>query len=146
MDGALARVAALSSSRHRTAHSLPLRILHTACVYPLYCIGSIPVHHLHRNLVFLASPESRRHRICAYHLQCIGSIHLHINLHRLWYSSEGKTDYYARRKLVAQSKNKYNTPKYRLVVRFSNKDVIAQVAYAKLEVRIFWRCVWYSFY
>lgn len=46
---------------------------------------------------------------------------------------EGKTDYYARRKLVAQSKNKYNTPKYRLVVRFSNKDVIAQVAYAKLE-------------
>lgn len=46
---------------------------------------------------------------------------------------EGKTDYYARRKLVAQNKNKYNTPKYRLVVRFSNKDVIAQVAYAKIE-------------
>jgi len=46
---------------------------------------------------------------------------------------EGKTDYYARRKLVAQSKNKYNTPKYRLVVRFSNKNVIAQVAYATIE-------------
>jgi large subunit ribosomal protein L5e len=48
-------------------------------------------------------------------------------------STEGKTDYYARRKLVAQAKNKYNTPKYRLVVRFSNKNVIAQVAYAKIE-------------
>lgn len=46
---------------------------------------------------------------------------------------EGKTDYYARKRLVAQSKNKYNTPKYRLVVRFTNKDVIAQVAYAKIE-------------
>jgi len=46
---------------------------------------------------------------------------------------QGKTDYYARRRLVVQSKNKYNTPKYRLVVRLSNKDVIAQIAYARIE-------------
>jgi large subunit ribosomal protein L5e len=46
---------------------------------------------------------------------------------------EGKTDYRARRKLTIQAKNKYNTPKYRLVVRFTNKDVIAQVTYAKLK-------------
>jgi large subunit ribosomal protein L5e len=46
---------------------------------------------------------------------------------------EGKTDYYARRKLVRQDKNKYNTPKYRLCVRFTNKDVICQVAYATIE-------------
>ncbi|KAF7493711.1 60S ribosomal protein L5 [Sarcoptes scabiei] len=46
---------------------------------------------------------------------------------------EGKTDYYARRRLVVQDKNKYNTPKYRLIVRFSNKDIICQVAYAKIE-------------
>jgi len=46
---------------------------------------------------------------------------------------EGKTDYFARRKLVAQDKNKYNSPKYRLVVRFTNKDVICQVVYARLE-------------
>ena len=26
---------------------------------------------------------------------------------------EGKTDYFARKKLVVQDKNKYNTPKYR---------------------------------
>jgi len=46
---------------------------------------------------------------------------------------EGKTDYYARKRLVTQDKNKYNTPKYRLVVRFTNKDVIAQIAYSTIE-------------
>jgi len=46
---------------------------------------------------------------------------------------EGKTDYYARKRLVVQAKNKYNTPKYRLIVRLSNKDVTAQVAYARIE-------------
>merc|ERR1711860_430493 len=30
-------------------------------------------------------------------------------------------------------KNKYNTPKYRLIVRISNTDVCCQVAYARLE-------------
>jgi len=46
---------------------------------------------------------------------------------------EGKTDYYARKRLVAQDKTKYNSPKYRLVVRFTNKDVIAQIIYATLK-------------
>ena len=46
---------------------------------------------------------------------------------------EGKTDYYARKKLVIQAKNKYNSPKYRLVVRFTNKDVICQIVYAKIQ-------------
>jgi len=46
---------------------------------------------------------------------------------------EGKTDYYARKRLVVQAKNKYNTPKYRLVVRITNRDVIAQIAYARIE-------------
>ncbi|KAJ3117655.1 Cyclin-dependent kinase 20 [Phlyctochytrium bullatum] len=45
---------------------------------------------------------------------------------------EGKTDYYARKRLVVQAKNKYNTPKYRLVVRITNTDVIAQIVYAKI--------------
>ncbi|CCH63040.1 hypothetical protein TBLA_0J00400 [Henningerozyma blattae CBS 6284] len=40
---------------------------------------------------------------------------------------EGKTDYYQRKRLVAQHKAKYNTPKYRLVVRFTNKDIICQI-------------------
>ncbi len=31
---------------------------------------------------------------------------------------EGKTDYRARKRLITQDKNKYNSPKYRLVVRF----------------------------
>lgn len=43
---------------------------------------------------------------------------------------EGKTDYRARRMLVVQDKRKYNTPKYRLVVRFTNRDIIAQVVAA----------------
>lgn len=46
---------------------------------------------------------------------------------------EGKTDYYARKRLTTQDKNKYNTPKYRLIVRFTNKDIVCQIAYAKIE-------------
>jgi len=46
---------------------------------------------------------------------------------------EGKTDYQARRFLVVQDKDKYNTPKYRMIVRFTNKDIICQIAYAKIE-------------
>ncbi|OCL01189.1 60S ribosomal protein uL18 [Cenococcum geophilum 1.58] len=39
----------------------------------------------------------------------------------------GKTDYYARKRLITQAKNKYNAPKYRLVVRFTNRDIITQI-------------------
>jgi len=46
---------------------------------------------------------------------------------------EGKTDYYARKRLATQAKNKYNTPKYRLIVRFTNKDIVCQIAYARIE-------------
>jgi len=46
---------------------------------------------------------------------------------------EGKTDYYARKRLTIQDKNKYNTPKYRLIVRLSNKDITCQVAYSRIE-------------
>jgi large subunit ribosomal protein L5e len=43
-----------------------------------------------------------------------------------------KTDYKARRHLVAQDKNKYNSPRYRLVVRLTNRDCICQITFAKL--------------
>jgi len=46
---------------------------------------------------------------------------------------QGKTDYYARKRLTVQDKNKYNTPKYRLIVRFTNKDIICQIAYSRIE-------------
>jgi large subunit ribosomal protein L5e len=46
---------------------------------------------------------------------------------------EGKTDYYARKRLVVQDKNKYNSPKYRFVVRLTNKQVLCQVIYSKIE-------------
>ncbi|KAL3333994.1 hypothetical protein AABB24_030655 [Solanum stoloniferum] len=45
---------------------------------------------------------------------------------------EGKTDYRARNRLINQDKNKYNTPKYRFVVRFTNKDIIAQIVSASI--------------
>jgi len=45
---------------------------------------------------------------------------------------QGKTDYKQRRNMVKQAKNKYNSPKYRLVVRFTNRRVIVQVAYATI--------------
>lgn len=46
---------------------------------------------------------------------------------------EGKTDYYARERLVRQDKNKYNSPKYRFVVRFTNRDCVCQVVYSKIS-------------
>jgi len=46
---------------------------------------------------------------------------------------EGKTDFRARRKMVRQDKNKFNTRKYRLIVRFTNSKVICQVAYATIR-------------
>merc|ERR1711977_580499 len=46
---------------------------------------------------------------------------------------EGKTDYYARKRLVCQDKNKFATPKYRFVVRFTNKDIICQVISSKIK-------------
>ncbi|XAR64557.1 hypothetical protein NMG60_11008286 [Bertholletia excelsa] len=45
---------------------------------------------------------------------------------------EGKTDYRARISLINQDKNKYNTPKYRFVVRFTNKDIVAQITSASI--------------
>jgi len=46
---------------------------------------------------------------------------------------EGKTDYYARKRLIMQDKNKYNTNKYRLVARITCSRVICQVIYATIQ-------------
>lgn len=46
---------------------------------------------------------------------------------------EGKTDYQARRNLIRQEKSKYNTAKYRFVVRFTNQRVICQIVYATIQ-------------
>jgi large subunit ribosomal protein L5e len=45
---------------------------------------------------------------------------------------EGKTDYRARKRLVTQAKDKFNTPKYRMVVRISNRYCYTQIAWATL--------------
>ena len=45
---------------------------------------------------------------------------------------EGKTDYRARKRLITQDRNKYATPKYRLVVRFTNRHCICQIVYSEI--------------
>ena len=35
--------------------------------------------------------------------------------------------------MVIQDKNKYNTPKYRMIVRITNRNPICQIAYARIE-------------
>ncbi|MCJ1442452.1 MAG: 60S ribosomal protein L5 [Stictis urceolatum] len=45
---------------------------------------------------------------------------------------QGKTDYYARKRLISQSKNKYNAPKYRLVVRFTKRDIVCQIVSSEI--------------
>eukprot|EP00178_Gracilaria_changii_P021269 TRINITY_DN63280_c0_g1_i1.p2 TRINITY_DN63280_c0_g1~~TRINITY_DN63280_c0_g1_i1.p2 ORF type:complete len:330 (-),score=66.35 TRINITY_DN63280_c0_g1_i1:30-965(-) len=45
---------------------------------------------------------------------------------------ECKTDYQQRQRLIIQDKNKYATPKYRLVVRVTNREIICQVFSADL--------------
>lgn len=47
--------------------------------------------------------------------------------------TEGKTDYYARQRLIYQDKRKYGTPKYRFVVRFTNRDIICQIVAADMK-------------
>eukprot|EP00467_Chlorarachnion_reptans_P019700 CAMPEP_0114513762 /NCGR_PEP_ID=MMETSP0109-20121206/15769_1 /TAXON_ID=29199 /ORGANISM="Chlorarachnion reptans, Strain CCCM449" /LENGTH=351 /DNA_ID=CAMNT_0001693709 /DNA_START=41 /DNA_END=1096 /DNA_ORIENTATION=+ len=46
---------------------------------------------------------------------------------------ECKTDYYARQRLILQDKNKYNTNKYRFVVRFTNTDIVCQIFSSDLD-------------
>lgn len=46
---------------------------------------------------------------------------------------EGKTDYYQRKRLTTQRKNKYNTPKWRFVVRRTNQRFICQVVCSTLS-------------
>jgi large subunit ribosomal protein L5e len=45
----------------------------------------------------------------------------------------GVTDYRQRLKLITQDKSKYQSPKYRLVVRFSNRYVTCQIVYAEIS-------------
>lgn len=44
----------------------------------------------------------------------------------------GRTDYRQRHKLITQDKNKYQSPKYRLCVRFTNRYVLCQIIYAEI--------------
>ena len=45
----------------------------------------------------------------------------------------GKTDYYQRKRLILQRKNKYNTAKWRFVVRRTNQKIICQVVWSTID-------------
>jgi large subunit ribosomal protein L5e len=45
----------------------------------------------------------------------------------------GQTDYRARKRLITQDKTKFNTPKYRMIVRISNRYVLTQIAYSTIK-------------
>ena len=45
----------------------------------------------------------------------------------------GKTDYYQRKRLILQRKNKYNTAKWRFVVRRKNQKIICQVVWSTID-------------
>lgn len=74
--------------------------------------------------VFLLSRFAGRHSS-----QLISCLPLQVKYKR---RRQGKTDYRARLRLTTQDKNKYNTPKYRMTVRFSNKDITCQIQYATI--------------
>ncbi|GFY99461.1 ribosomal protein L5 [Actinidia rufa] len=81
-------------------------------------IGSVCLHSQNLEKVFVKSQKSR-----AYFKR------FQVKYKR---RREGKTDYRARIRLINQDKNKYNTPKYRFVVRFTNKDIVAQIVSASI--------------
>jgi len=56
---------------------------------------------------------------------------------------EGKTDYRARQALISQDKTKFNAPKYRMVIRVTNADIIAQIVSSKI-IGDFVHCAAYS--
>ena len=45
----------------------------------------------------------------------------------------GKTDYYQRKRLILQRKNKYQAAKWRFVVRRTNQKIICQVVFSAIE-------------
>lgn len=50
---------------------------------------------------------------------------------RKW--TEGKTDYYAWKQTGIQDRSKHNTSKDRMIVSVMSRDIICQIAYARVE-------------
>ena len=46
---------------------------------------------------------------------------------------QGKTDYYARKRLITQAIKKYNSDKYLIVIRITNKEIVAQIIPTELS-------------
>merc|ERR1712228_225315 len=46
---------------------------------------------------------------------------------------QGKTDYYARRRLVINDKDKYDSKKYRFVVRRTNRRILCSVVFSTIR-------------
>ena len=46
---------------------------------------------------------------------------------------QGKTDYYARKRLVVNDKDKYDSKKYRFVVRKTNRRILCSIVYSTIQ-------------
>ena len=46
---------------------------------------------------------------------------------------QGKTDYYARKRLVVNDKDKYDSKKYRFVVRRTNRRILCSIVYSTIQ-------------
>merc|ERR1719445_1945436 len=46
---------------------------------------------------------------------------------------QGKTDYYARKRLVINDKDKYDSKKYRFVVRRTNRRILCSIVYSTIQ-------------
>jgi len=46
---------------------------------------------------------------------------------------QGKTDYYARKRLVVNDKDKYDSKKYRFVVRRTNRRILCSVVFSTIR-------------
>ncbi|CAI9568729.1 unnamed protein product [Staurois parvus] len=49
---------------------------------------------------------------------------------------EGQTAYYSPKRPVNQDKNNYNTPRYRMILHVTNRNIICQIAYARIKMSL----------
>lgn len=99
-------------------HVLNKLIISYRCLWKLKSQGPTPSG---------SKSSSREGEVCNWYLVRLWSVMFLWNADD-WILSltrvEGKTDYRARIRLINQDKNKYNTPKYRFVVRFVSLHVL----------------------
>nr|UXY87489.1 60S ribosomal protein L5 [Cryptomonas sp.] len=69
-----------------------------------------------------------------FHLKILKNKSYHSRFQVKWRRRrEGKTDYRSRKKMICQDKRKYNSPKFRVVIRISKRNIICQFVHSRIE-------------